>query len=111
MEVELPLPDFSHLTHVTPNNTVLTWDSMSDFHKESYLQHHMMEEEWGQTLGFDIGCTVFYIVLWVIGVPSNLMTLYVLFYGGETQTKSPTSYFLINLTIVDLFSLACSKNI
>ena len=51
--------------------------------------------------------TVFYGVLFILGVPGNLLTCFIILLNS--YMKAPPNYFLFNLAIVDIITLTMGK--
>lgn len=99
-EIVLPGPDIYNMS------TAIEWHQMSTNMKSVYVRSHM-EEEFGKQRSLRITTTTFLSVVMIVGLPSNLMTIFIILFGKGPKT--PTNYFLLNLTIVDFLVLAISK--
>ena len=86
----------------------LAWDQLPRPMQLYYINQHMEEGKSNPDPSVATLMTFIYAIVVVIGIPSNLLTMVIIIYkrGG---TMSPTDNFLMNLSVVDIFSLICSK--
>ena len=83
----------------------LTWEMLPQKFKEIYIDYHQ-----GDTvLNYEaqVGLTLFYVVLILLGLPGNLMTCIIIWCNSNIIT--PTNCFLLNLAIVDIITLITGK--
>ena len=90
------------------NVTMIDWEGMPAVMRDTFIRHHMHDEDWKHDVHLDTFITLMYALLLLVGIPSNIMTVIIIMCSNG-GAKSPTNYFLLNLTIVDTFSLVCSK--
>ena len=84
---------------------IKTWEILPQKFKEIYIDYHQ-----GDTvLNYEaqVGLTLFYVVLILLGLPGNLMTCIIIWCNSNIIT--PTNCFLLNLAIVDIITLITGK--
>ena len=96
---------YSNLTVAKESNSEityqLTWQMLPQKFKEKYIEYHQ-----GDTVlncEAQVGLTLFYVLLLLIGLPGNLMTCIIIWCNSNKIT--PTNCFLLNLAIVDIITL------
>ena len=107
----------SHISSVSSNFTEetiseinittqeLPWRILPQQFKDKYIEHFQGEN----VLNYEaqIGVTVFYVLLLLVGLPGNIMTCIIIWYNSTSIT--PTNCFLLNLAVVDLITLVTGK--
>ena len=100
---------YSNITVAKESNSEityqLTWQMLPQKFKEKYIEYHQ-----GDTvLNYEaqVGLTLFYVLLLLIGLPGNLMTCIIIWCNSNKMT--PTNCFLLNLAIVDIITLMTGK--
>ena len=89
----------------------VNWSDLPETMRGHFIEHHMKDKEIEQNFCLNVIITVIYFIVFIIGIPSNVLTMVVIIYnkGAGGGTMSPTDNFLLNLSIVDVFSLLVSK--
>ena len=89
-----------------PLNIVKTdWRNFTFLMKESYIQRN--NDVLGEQYALRIVMTVTYGIIMGIGLPSNIITSAIIL--SQKGPKSPIDHFLLNLSLVDIYSLLWSK--
>ena len=83
----------------------LPWRILPQQFKDRYIEHFQHEN----VLNYEaqIGVTVFYVLLLLVGLPGNIMTCIIIWYNSTSIT--PTNCFLLNLAVVDIITLVTGK--
>ena len=84
----------------------LPWRILPQQFKDKYIEHFQGESN---VLNYEaqIGVTVFYVLLLLVGLPGNIMTCIIIWYNSTSIT--PTNCFLLNLAVVDIITLVTGK--
>ena len=84
-----------------PEHTNIPGLDFMDFNRSLSLDgHNMTYYPPDPPLYLLIYCTLFYVLIFIVGVFGNLLVIYVI--NRNPDMKTPTNYFLVNLSIADL---------
>ena len=98
-------------THPTWNHLPLpplvqrNWSDLNQTEKDDYFFRHRYPKRYDKDTALPM--TVFYGVLFILGVPGNLLTCFIILLNS--YMKAPPNYFLFNLAIVDIITLTMGK--
>lgn len=117
---ETPLGSSLNFTHAlegsklsnytSRNSSHFAWENFSEVAKKAFISEHIdLLKATSDNLPLSIVSTIVSAVIFMVGLPSNLMTFFIIIFGQGMHT--PTNYFLLNLAVVDIFTLCVGKSI
>ena len=81
------------------------WTELNQTEKDAYILRRYGPKQYEQNTA--VPMTVFYLVLFVAGVPGNLLTCLIILWNS--YMRAPPNFFLFNLAIVDIITLTMGK--